>query len=793
MLAIDTETTGIDFNHGAKPYIVTTCRDDGRVKYWEWFVDPETRQPIIPPGELDEVKELLDSVYASGELAILQNTKFDARALATILPGLELFNPVQSFSPGAKLPWYNIRDTLIAGHLLGSNLDHDLTSMASRYVRKNIKPLEDRLEEACKKARDYTRRRLKTWRIASDSLEEMPSATDKSWKLDTWLPRALVNYQWLESPAYQNCKKLWDKYGQDHKLPAWRTKWPGWKYHPPEVDSEDVHPWWTVAIEYANMDSQVTVLMWQVMWKLIQEKKLDKIYMVSLQRQRLAYRMESKGVTFSGTRLDQQECEYLEESERAGRICVNIAKGFKVERLVDETTGETVVEPYDLVLPKGAVNNSIRTFCFDVLKLEPIRGKKSKTSNPTLDKGALEYYLATLPDRSLQKRFIENLSAKRKRDTALAYISSYRRFAVPLFSQELVMDRVLQKMVEDWYVLHPSLNPTGTDTLRWSSQNPNEQNISKKEGFNLRYCFGPAPGREWWSLDAENIELRLPAYEAKEKEMIDLFERPNDPPYFGSNHLLVSHILHKEKFELCLSCTECKKEVHNKNSKAKQDECCKCKHSKPMIDGRVFKKRYGSDLYQWVKNGNFAVQYGAVEASGTADRAYHVKGGQRMIQARFKNIKKLNDSMIAFANKHGYVETIPDKTVDPERGYPLLCTRTRWDTVLPTVPLNYHIQGTAMWWMMKAMIRCQAFLDSINTDKRIDQAYIALQVHDELVFDFPAGTGAEPWKDNYDKIQMIRKLMEQGGNDIGIPTPVSCEYHANNWSEGTRVKLELAA
>lgn len=303
-----------------------------------------------------------------------------------------------------------------------------------------------------------------------------------------------------------------------------------------------------------------------------------------------------------------------------------------------------------------------------------------------------------------------------------------------------------------WYVLHPNLNPTGTSTLRWSCSNPNEQQISKQEGYNLRYGFGPGPGREWWSGDAQNIELRLPAYEAGETEMIQLFERPNDPPYFGSNHLLVFDTLHPEKF---------------------------AKH------GKEVKKVFESTWYQWTKNGNFAVQYGAIDrddGEGTADRAYHVPGAQKRIKARFNKIAGLNDRCIAYAEKYGYVETMPDKTVDPKRGYPLLCTRTEYNRILPTVPLNYRIQGTAMWWMMKAMIRCQEYLDELNrSDPR--GFYLIMQVHDELVFDFPKGRGKEPHREHLPKIRALRRMMEEGGQDIGIPTPVSFKYHPNNWSE----------
>lgn len=325
----------------------------------------------------------------------------------------------------------------------------------------------------------------------------------------------------------------------------------------------------------------------------------------------------------------------------------------------------------------------------------------------------------------------------------------------------------------EWYVLHPSLSLTGTDTLRWSCQNPNTQNIGKGgidgDVRSLRYCFGPAPGREWWSLDAKNIELRIPAYEAEEEDFIALFERPDEPPYFGSNHLLVSHILHEDLFNQCMG-------------------------EDGQLDGRIFKKRYASTWYQRIKNGNFAVQYGAIDkddGTGTADRAYGVPGAQARIKARFKKQEALNQKWIRFAEKYGYVETMPDLSVDPTKGYPLLCTRTEWGRILPTVPLNYHVQGTAMWWMHRAVVRVQAKLDEWNRREGKEEYKMVLQVHDELVFDFPkslvhpkhnGGKGSNLWR-----VKVIQGLMEQGGLDIGVPTPTSCELHELTWAEGVSI------
>jgi DNA polymerase I-like protein with 3'-5' exonuclease and polymerase domains len=67
--------------------------------------------------------------------------------------------------------------------------------------------------------------------------------------------------------------------------------------------------------------------------------------------------------------------------------------------------------------------------------------------------------------------------------------------------------------------------------------------------------------------------------------------------------------------------------------------------------------------------------------------------------------------------------------------------------------------------------------------------YMVMQVHDELVFDFPKGTGKEPWQTNLPLIKTIKGLMEQGGTDIGIPTPVSCEYHPVSWDVGLTIKV----
>lgn len=658
MISIDTETTGVDFWHGAEPFFVTTCDEQQRVLYWETDVDPITRKTQWSDADLDEISQAI----SGADFRVLQNSKFDVKALGTTLPHVS-----------SSWDWSLTGDTLIASHLLASNQKHDLTTLALVYLGINIQPYEDAVKEAAKEARSLARSRFPEWRIARADDPCMPSASNEPWKLDMWLPRAIAK----------------------------------------ELDYSDDHPWWTVLSDYANADSSVTLPLYQVLMDQINEKGLLEIYNERMKILRPAFLMEQRGITVSGARLQRLSEEYQEESSKAGRVCVSIAASMG----------------HELTLPKSGNNNSLLEFVFgeNGLNLPAVKASK-KTGNPSLDKTAKETYLDTLPPRSKAYRFLKNLNDKSKRDTALTYMRGYRKFWQSL------------RGMEDWYVLHPSLNPTGTDTLRWSSSNPNEQNISKKEGFNLRYCFGPAPGREWWSLDYENIELRIPAYESGEEAMIELFERPDDPPYFGSYHLLNASIVYPDLFW-------------------------------PLADQKgAFKDQYKATWYQSCKNGGFAIQYGCQEKK--ADATFKRAGAFKAIKERMPRVTALNDHWVTFANKTGYVETLPDQSIGAQRGYPIYCSRNNWGGVSPTIPLNYHVQSTAMWCTAKAMVRCQDYLD------QYPGYYLIMQVHDELVFDFPAGG-----KKNLPKIRMIKRLMEKSGEDIGIPLKVSVSYHPNNWSE----------
>lgn len=744
--------------HGCKPYFVVSCSDVGDISWWEWNVSLRSRAVEFVPEDWGEILRTIDDA----DEIVLQNAKFDVTA-------------VESVVPDYRWPWEKTHDLLLAAHLLRSDRLKSLDALALQYLRVDIRPYEERLKKACDEARRWCRTNWPLAAITREGMRGMPSAKGTLWKNDTWLPRRIAEFR--EGLGHVDF---------DRDTP-----------HVPDEKTGEcppLHHWWTALSEYATKDAEVTVALWPVMRNILARRNLLRIYEERRKLLRVNYEMERNGVTLSRKRQEEQEAQLRRKSIEAGEECVQIAadRGHVLDlpktgnngSLLDFAESPTGLNLIPFINPDASyifgsggsdavagTNDdddlvaSARAALFAKRANKPGFGKNGRL---TMNKAMVEWFaLAVDADEpnGPRTRFLKALKDKRKRDTALMYMAAYERFGRPAFGQHF-----LDALPEygDFLRLHPSLNPVGTHTLRWSCSNPNEQNISKQEGFNLRYAFGPAPGREWWSLDAKNIELRIPAYEAGEMEMIALFERPNDPPYYGSNHMLVFHLLWPDLWD------EAVKEVGIEKA------------------GSFCKKKYASTYYQWVKNGNFAVQYGAIErddGTGTADRAYHQKGGHRKVKAKFSRMDALNRKCIEQAQRLGYVETMPDRTVDPERGYPLWCTRTDNGKILPTVPLNYHVQGTAMQWMCKAMVRVQEYFDTINRNIRrfvAAPAFMTMQVHDELVLDLPAygDPRVDSKRSNLPIAREVSRLMELGGDDIGIPTPTSIEYHPVSWSEG---------
>jgi hypothetical protein len=86
------------------------------------------------------------------------------------------------------------------------------------------------------------------------------------------------------------------------------------------------------------------------------------------------------------------------------------------------------------------------------------------------------------------------------------------------------------------------------------------------------------------------------------------------------------------------------------------------------------------------------------------------------------------------------------------------------------------------------MVRVSEFFNMLNAGgvfagKKWPGGYhIVMNVHDELVFDFPALV-----EKNLPIVREVQRLMEMGGEHIGVKTPVDVEFHPVSWDKGVRV------
>lgn len=674
LLALDTETTGLDLYHSAQPYLVTTCDGEGEQQTWVWEVDPLTRRVNFSEEEGIEIRALIDSA----DILVLQNAKFDIGMLDSV-----------GVIPVEEWPWEKTHDTLVMAHVLASNRPKSLDALALRYLDLDITTHEKDLKRVCDEARRKARSRRPDWMIAKEGLTTMPSAKETVWKYDTWLPPQLAD-------------SLTDDGMEEYADPS--------------------HPWRTVTREYADCDSAVTAELYPVMMSQIRKAKLEKIYECRLGVVRHALEMERRGITVSKSRRDESYEKYGQESDDLHDVCIGIARSLD----------------YDLVMPRSGNSKSLIEFVFDVLKLPAL--KVTDKGNKSLDKDTIDHWTEELPKTSKGYTFVKALKGKRVRDTARNYLQGYERFWLP------------RPDSNDIYLLHPFLNPVSTDTLRWSSSAPNSQNISKKEGFNLRYCFGPAPGRVWYSIDAKNLELRIPAYLSGESELIALFEKSEEPPFYGSQHLLNFSVVYPDIWG---------KELDEVGIEKVGPHC---------------KKKYASTYYQWCKNGDFAIQYNCQRAK--ADATFRRDGSFDALKSRFSKLEALNQRCIAQANKYGYVEIAPDKGIDPDRGYRLSLSREGRGGVKPTLPLSYYVQGTAMWFTWRGQQKIEPILKQWR-EEGFD-TYVTMQVHDELVIDMPDDETSD------ERAWLLKGLMESTGPDLGtgIPTPCGLEKHTVSWDKG---------
>jgi DNA polymerase-1 len=236
--------------------------------------------------------------------------------------------------------------------------------------------------------------------------------------------------------------------------------------------------------------------------------------------------------------------------------------------------------------------------------------------------------------------------------------------------------------------IHTYFNQAGTSTGRLASEKPNLQNIPIKGewGGMIRAAFvAGVPGWDLMAADYSQIELRVLASLAEDKDMLEAFEEGQD--------------------------------IHT----ATAAEVLDLKLDEVTPDQRRIAKEI-----------NFGLMYG-MSAYGLSERlGIEPKQAEEYIKMyfdRYPSIRDFIDRTIKRATEDGYVETVLGRRrYIPELKSPDFNTRRQGERFA----VNAVIQGSAADIIKVAMV---------NIDRDIREAGLKsrmfLQVHDELLFETP--------------------------------------------------------
>ena len=272
--------------------------------------------------------------------------------------------------------------------------------------------------------------------------------------------------------------------------------------------------------------------------------------------------------------------------------------------------------------------------------------------------------------------------------------------------------------------IHTSFNQAVTATGRLSSSNPNLQNIPVRDddGKEIRKCFIPDPGCEFFSADYSQIELRIMAHLSGDYNMIDAFNHDYDV------HAATAAKIYKVPI--------------NEVSK---------------------------DMRRKAKTANFGIIYG-ISVFGLAERmGVDRSEARQLIDGYFETypqIKAYMDKSIETARENGYVETIFHR----KRYLPDINSRNA--TVRGYAErnaINAPIQGSAADIIKVAMAHIYQRFKTNNL-----KAKMILQVHDELNFSVPTSE-----KEIVEKI--VIEEMEHAYL-MQVPLKADCGW-GKNWLE----------
>lgn len=277
--------------------------------------------------------------------------------------------------------------------------------------------------------------------------------------------------------------------------------------------------------------------------------------------------------------------------------------------------------------------------------------------------------------------------------------------------------------------VHTSYNQTGSATGRFSSSNPNLQNIPIRTelGREVRRAFVVPAGYVLLAVDYNQIELRVMAHISEDATLMDAFHRGLD--------------------------------IHQATAAA--------------VNG-IEPQEVSYEQRNFAKRVNFGLMYGMGAFRLARDSDLTLAEADRFISTYFERmpgVERYIENTKAFVWEHGYTETLYGR----RRVYPAIKAKgsRRSTAAEERAAINMPIQGTAADILKQSML---------NLDDRLHQssfdATIILQVHDELVLEVKEEQLAAVKA-------LVVETMESAfpdGTPLRVPLKASASY-GRNWRD----------
>jgi len=282
----------------------------------------------------------------------------------------------------------------------------------------------------------------------------------------------------------------------------------------------------------------------------------------------------------------------------------------------------------------------------------------------------------------------------------------------------------LPKQVDEHSRIHTTFNLTIAQTGRLSSIDPNLQNIPTRTdlGRRVRTAFVAGKGKKLVSADYSQFELRLAAYLADDKELIDLFNRGAD--------------------------------IHTATA--------------AQVYGREMED-VTKQMRRQAKVVNFGILYG-MSPHGLAIAANMTYEQAMSFITRYKDLRKplfdYMDRVKEQAKKDGYVATLLGR----RRPMPdIHSSNFMVRSAAERAAINVPIQGTEADLVKLAMIKVDEKLRAQHND-----CHMLLQIHDSILVECPAEVA--------DRIAKVLKEEMEAVYELPVSLTVDTTI-GDNWGE----------